>query len=382
MSSQASEPSEATAAADLPGPDRLADPTDVLTPEAESGAGCGSGRSAPTTVPSDQPHPVHQTDLAIDPERGSGSDTGGGTGRTVQASTPADEPDGGSTAATPTAYDRYMRRAEPVMLVLALASVPLFLLEEFFLVQQHTLPYLAGWAIVAVFAVDLAVRLWLNQGSSRAYLQLHWFDAAIVVLSILPFLRPLRALRALRALRGVRGLIAAHKAAVMLERNVRSLRGKGLILSCMVLSVAAVFLVYLTEREAGGDIDSVQDALWWAAATVTTGEGGDLSPDTDTARAAAVVVMVCGVSLFGLITANVSARFLKDDAINEAPLTYDQMVELISGLECPNCGYTRASHPTAAGEEQSSAQPSPEDDQGEQADASTHGALTATSSSS
>lgn len=217
------------------------------------------------------------------------------------------------------------------MLVLAVASVPLFLLES-----RHELLMLAGWTIVGVFAVDLAVRLWLNQGSSWAYLRRHWFDAAIVVLSVLPFLRPLRALRALQVLRGARGLIAVHKAATMLDRNVRSLRGKGLILSCTALSAAAVFTVYMRESEAESEIDSIADALWWAAATVTTVGYGDLSPETGTARVAAFVLMVCGVSLFGLITANVSAKFLKDDAL----LAYEQMVELVGGRECPHCGYS------------------------------------------
>jgi len=265
------------------------------------------------------------------------------------------------------------------MLVLALASVPLLLMED-----RHVLLMWGGWAIVAVFALDLAVRLWLNEElSTRKYLLRYWYDVAIVVLTLLPFLRPLRALRALQVLRVVRGPIAAYKAMRMLYG---SLHGKGLILSSTALSIAAVCWVYAVESSADNDaenkIETLTDALWWAAATVTTVGYGDLYPETATAKVAAFVLIVCGVSLFGLITANVSARFLKDDAINEAPLTYDQMVELISGLECPNCGYTRASHPTAAGKEQSSSQPSPEDDQGEQADASTHGALTATSSSS
>ena len=78
------------------------------------------------------------------------------------------------------------------------------------------------------------------------------------------------------------------------------------------------------------------DALWWAAATVTTVGYGDLSPGTTAARVAAVVLMVCGVSLFGLLTANVSAKFLKNDAL----LAYEQMAELLDGgRSCPNCGH-------------------------------------------
>ena len=47
--------------------------------------------------------------------------------------------------------------------------------------------------------------------------------------------------------------------------------------------------------------------------------------------------MFCGVSLFGLLTANVSAKFLKNDAL----LAYEQLAELVdAGQPCPNCGHT------------------------------------------
>lgn len=232
----------------------------------------------------------------------------------------------------------YSRRAEPVMLVLAVASVPLFLLEH-----RHWLAAAAGWVVVAVFFADLVIRVVLVDGSRRSYLVRHWYDVAIVVLSVLPVARPLRALRALQLLRGVRAFIAAHKAATIMTREWKSLHGKALIVSAAALSAAAVLTVYEAERSAGGSIDSLENALWWAAATVTTVGYGDLSPDTTTARVAAVVLMVCGVSLFGLLTANVSAKFLKNDAL----LAYEQMEALIRGRQsCPNCGHT--SSPSAS----------------------------------
>lgn len=230
----------------------------------------------------------------------------------------------------------YSRRAEPVMLVLAIASVPLFLLEH-----RYWIAAAAGWVVVVVFFADLVVRVVLVDGSKRSYLVRHWYDVAIVVLSVLPVLRPLRALRALQLLRGVRAFIAAHKAATAMTRGWKSLHGKGLIVSAAALSAVAVFTVYETERAAGGSIDSLGNALWWAAATVTTVGYGDLSPNTTAARVAAVLLMACGISLFGLLTANVSAKFLKNDAL----LAYEQMEELLGAKRsCPNCGHTPSLH--------------------------------------
>lgn len=235
---------------------------------------------------------------------------------------------------------RYTRRAEPIMLALAIASVPLFLLEH-----RWWLAAAAGWVVVAAFFADLVIRVVLVDGSRGKYLVRHWYDVAIVVLSVLPLARPLRALRALPLLRGLRAFIAVHKAATTLARGWKSLHGKALIVSSAALSAVSVIAVYEAEHAAGGSIDSLGDALWWAAATVTTVGYGDLSPGTSAARAAAVVLMVCGVSLFGLLTANVSAKFLKNDAL----LAYEQMADLLdAGRSCPNCGHTSSLRDNAA----------------------------------
>ena len=148
--------------------------------------------------------------------------------------------------------ERYSRRAEPIVLVLAIASVPLFLLED-----RYWLAAAAGWVVVAVFFADLITRVVLVDGSRRNYLIRHWYDVAIVILSLLPLARPLRALRALPLLRGLRAFIAAHKAATTLTRGWKSLHGKALIVSSAALSAVAVLAVYETEHAAGGSIDSL-----------------------------------------------------------------------------------------------------------------------------
>lgn len=262
--------------------------------------------------------------------------------------------DGSPSIGQATGRDRlgnYMRIVEPVMLVLAVASVPLFLLEH-----RHWLIAAAGWLVVAAFVADLVVRVVLVDGSRRGYLIRHWYDVVIVVLSVLPQLRALRGLRALQLLRMARVLVAAHKAAVALAGGWRGMRGKALIISSSALAVLAMLAVYESERAGGGDIDSVGQTLWWAATTVTTVGYGDLAPVTGSARAAAVVLMVSGVSLFGLLTANLSARFFQKDAL----LTYEQMAELLGGrAPCPNCGHTQPGHSSGAADPGA---PAPDDD--------------------
>ncbi len=106
------------------------------------------------------------------------------------------------------ALDKFERRVELPLLVLALMMVPLLVLpllvdlprgvEDAFVT--------ADWMIWAVFAVEYAVRLALTTERLR-FVRREWPDLLIIVL---PFLRPLRVVRSARALRLLRlGRLAA-----------------------------------------------------------------------------------------------------------------------------------------------------------------------------
>jgi voltage-gated potassium channel len=58
-------------------------------------------------------------------------------------------------------------------------------------------------------------------------------------------------------------------------------------------------------------ITSLSDGFWWALVTVTTVGYGDISPTSDLGRIFASLLIILGVVLFSLITANISA-FLVD----------------------------------------------------------------------
>jgi voltage-gated potassium channel len=81
----------------------------------------------------------------------------------------------------------------------------------------------------------------------------------------------------------------------------------------LVVLVGAL-LAYAFERGAvDSNIQSFPDAIWWAIVTATTVGYGDLSPVTVEGRAIAVVLMLVGIGLLGVITANVAAFFVHND---------------------------------------------------------------------
>ena len=66
-----------------------------------------------------------------------------------------------------------------------------------------------------------------------------------------------------------------------------------------------------TGQGAGGaNIKTWPDALWWAAATASTVGYGDRFPVTAAGRMAALVLMISGIALLGVITASLATVFV------------------------------------------------------------------------
>jgi voltage-gated potassium channel len=100
-----------------------------------------------------------------------------------------------------------------------------------------------------------------------------------------------------------------------------------------VLAVAAAaLLVYVAERGGDGPIQTYGDALWWAASTITTVGYGDVYPKTAAGRGVAVLLMLIGVSLFGLLTARVAAFFVETEERAEHS-KFDEILRRLERLE-------------------------------------------------
>ena len=82
------------------------------------------------------------------------------------------------------------------------------------------------------------------------------------------------------------------------------------LLAASVLALNGAAVVYFYERHApGGNIHNFGEAVWFAITTVTTVGYGDYTPVTTPGRVAAVFIMVIGVLVLALITANIASSF-------------------------------------------------------------------------
>jgi voltage-gated potassium channel len=213
------------------------------------------------------------------------------------------------------ALERFERMTAVPMLVLSLAVIPLLVIP---LVMDLAPRWEAGffaadWLIWAAFAAEYLIRLFLAPARWR-FIRTHPLDLALVVL---PFLRPLRVFRSARFAR----VLLASRAVVYLTRGLRTLRyiltrhkiHWALTLALFVI-VGGALLVWAFERGSReANITSFPDALWWAVTTVTTVGYGDRFPTTAPSRGVAVVLMVMGIALFGLLAGSLASYFVEPE---------------------------------------------------------------------
>ncbi|MCY3888874.1 MAG: ion transporter [bacterium] len=218
------------------------------------------------------------------------------------------------------------------MLVLALGSIPLLVFESFY----PSLFAVLNWAISGVFAVELGVRLVVHGPGRRRYAVTKWYDFAIVALTLIPVLMPLRALRSVRVLKVLKVL----RVAAFVERGFHTVKriwagtsGRYVLAVAVGLIAASAVGVWFFEDRGGAEIDSWGDTIWWAIVTMTTVGYGDISPQTGGGKAVAIILMLAGITVFGVITANLAAWFTRSkEQANQADLGR-QVQELTAAVE-------------------------------------------------
>jgi voltage-gated potassium channel len=208
------------------------------------------------------------------------------------------------------AYERFCAAVDGPMAVITLAWLPVLIVP--LVVPLHgtvaeTFDAI-DYFIWALFSVEYVVKLYLSPRRWR-YFRTHLLDLLIVAV---PMFRPLRALRLVRLARLARIGVVLFDG---LKRIQAVLTHRGLhfvLLAATGIVVASAALVLSFEQHAkGSNIHSYADALWWAVVTVTTIGYGDHYPVSAGGRGVAVVLMLVGIGLIGVLTATVASFFIQ-----------------------------------------------------------------------
>lgn len=203
---------------------------------------------------------------------------------------------------------RWERYAEWPLAAAALLFLGLFSVQV--LARPHGreayVLWVISWIVWGLFIVDYVVRLYLASNRWHWFVR-HLLDFAIVAL---PLVRPLRLLRLLVLIEVLQSAIG------------NAFRGR-----IVVYTVSGVLLLIYTSSLAvfdkerflpGATINSFGKALWWSITTVTTVGYGDVYPVTNTGRIIAVLLMIGGISLVGVVTAALASWIIERVSEEEA----------------------------------------------------------------
>ena len=182
---------------------------------------------------------------------------------------------------------RWERYAEWPLAAAALLFLGLFSVQV--LARPHGreayVLWVISWIVWGLFIVDYVVRLYLASNRWHWFVR-HLLDFAIVAL-------PLVLQRAIG--NAFRGRIVVYTVS-------------GVLLLIYTSSLA----VFDKERFLpGATINSFGKALWWSITTVTTVGYGDVYPVTNTGRIIAVLLMIGGISLVGVVTAALASWIIE-----------------------------------------------------------------------
>jgi voltage-gated potassium channel len=226
------------------------------------------------------------------------------------------------------AYDRFAKAVDGPMLVITILWIPVLLIPLVTPVHGGLDESLVAidYTIWALFVIEYFVKLYLAPERWR-YVKTHILDLIIVVV---PFFRPFRVARLVRLQVLLRvGVIGGE--AVRRTRQVLTHKGFHFVaLFVAILIFLGAGLVTVAEKHAhGATIHDYGQGLWWAIVTVTTVGYGDRVPVTPFGQGVAVILMLVGIGLIGVLTATVASYFIEqrnDD-------TADRLARIESMLE-------------------------------------------------
>ena len=170
-------------------------------------------------------------------------------------------------------------------------------------------------AICAFFLIEFVIRF-SKAESKLKFMRWGWID----LISSIPMVNVLRLGRLFRLVRLIRILKAFRSTKIFINHIFES-KAQGTFTSAAILAILLIIFssiaILQVENTPDGNINTAEDAIWWAYVTITTVGYGDLYPTTTEGRIIAAFLMTAGVGLFGTFTAYIASMFVSDKKVSE-----------------------------------------------------------------
>lgn len=175
--------------------------------------------------------------------------------------------------------------------------------------QGAAVPAALRWLLLAIwgfFIVQFVLGIVVSPDRLR-YLRRNWLTALSLLVPFLRAFRVLRVVGALRATNAVRVIGGFNRAARTLDSALAWTRaGYAAALTATAVLLGSAALLMFEVDAPGSRITDYGEALWWAAATITT-VGAASEPVTLGGRLVALALMLGGLVLLGYVAGVLAA---------------------------------------------------------------------------
>lgn len=201
------------------------------------------------------------------------------------------------------------------IMLLASTSIALVLLDYSNFISIEDKPYFyLDKAILVIFMIDYFVRCYLSK-NKWLFFKSNIFDLLAIIpldsiLSLFRFSRLFRLSKVMRLSKIFR-LFRLVGVVGKLEKNAKiffNTNGFGNLLKGALSILVIGSLIYSSSENV-----PFTKSLWWAITTATTVGYGDMSPATDTGKIVAVILMILGVGVIGMLTSTITSFFMHNE---------------------------------------------------------------------
>ncbi len=206
-----------------------------------------------------------------------------------------------------TAARLWAKRLEWPMLLVALWILLQWYLEETQAISP-SLARIADWLIWLTFFAETALLSALVR-NKRAYLLGNWMNLAIIIGGFPLFWQFSPLIGLLRSLRLVLVLMLLAR----LSTSVRTLLSRHQLGTTLAVAFVTMVLSGIMVSYIDPSVGTVWDGMWWAWVTMATVGYGDVVPHSGAGRLFGALLILFGVVLLSMLTANLAAFFIGGD---------------------------------------------------------------------
>lgn len=204
-----------------------------------------------------------------------------------------------------------------------MALAALALISILFIWNDDPVYLLMDRIIWGIFVIDVVVRLSMSK-KKWSFIKANPLD----FIAVIPLDDIFLLSRLARLIKLVRAILILRRYTLPIQEILHTNQlGRVIVVLIIVIFLSSIPIQWIEP-----EINSYQDAIWWAIVTATTVGYGDISPETPLGRIIAVFLMLFGIGLIGLVTSSVAAYFMTHRTKKEHP-TITFMKAQITNIE-------------------------------------------------